>query len=98
MMEGKMLSATKKFETITAMVPDHRMANLYLLQKYARTFQYNKAIIELKKFIEIKEFPGLEDSLDEKAKQSGFNAALRFTAEALAEKSKIKFIPAGKIK
>ncbi|MGB5360904.1 MAG: adenylate/guanylate cyclase domain-containing protein [Eudoraea sp.] len=97
LMEGKFLSATKKFEIITAMVPDHRMANNYLLQKYARTFQHKKALIELKKFIEVDKFSGLEVSLDEKVKQSGFNAALRYAAEALAEQSKIEFIPAGKI-
>lgn len=97
LMEGKFLSATKKFETITAMVPDHRMANTWLLQKYTRTFQHKKAFIELKKFIEVNKFKGLEVSLDDKVKQSGFNAALRYAAEALAEQSKIKFIPAGKI-
>ncbi|MGB5386126.1 MAG: hypothetical protein WBN20_05010, partial [Eudoraea sp.] len=97
LMEGKMLSATKKFETITAMVPDHKMANNWLLQKYTRTFQHKKALIELKKFIEVDKFSGLEVSLDEKVKQSGFNAALRYAADALAEQSKIKFIPAGKI-
>ena len=97
LMEGKFLSASKKFETITAMVPDHRMANNYLLQKYARTFQHKKALIELKKFIEVDKFKGLEVSLDAIFKQSGFNAALRYAAEALAEQSKIEFIPAGKI-
>ncbi|MGB5356955.1 MAG: hypothetical protein WBN11_09710, partial [Eudoraea sp.] len=97
LMEGKFLSASKKFETITAMVPDHRMANTWLLQKYTRTFQHKKALIELKKFIEVDKFKGLEVSINEKIKQSGFNAGLRYTAEALAEQSKIEFIPAGKI-
>jgi class 3 adenylate cyclase/TolB-like protein/Tfp pilus assembly protein PilF len=97
MMEGKFLSATKKFETITAMVPDHRMANNWLLQKYARTFQHKKALIELKKFIDVEKFPGLEESIDDIAKKSGFNAALRYAAEALEEQSKTKFVPAGKI-
>lgn len=97
MMEGKFLSATKKFETITAMVPDHRMANSWLLQKYTRTFQHKKALIELKKFIEAEKFPGLEESVDEIAKKSGFNAALRYAIEELTEQSRIRFIPAGRI-
>jgi hypothetical protein len=49
--EGKFLSASKKFEEAIAMVPDHAMANGYLLQKYTRTFQYKKAIGELKIFV-----------------------------------------------
>ena len=97
LMEGKFLSATKKFETITAMVPDHRMANSWLLQKYARTFQYKKALTELKKFIDVEKFLGLEESIDEVAKQSGFNAALRYTVEELSEQSEIRYIPAGKM-
>ncbi|MGB5226729.1 MAG: adenylate/guanylate cyclase domain-containing protein [Eudoraea sp.] len=97
LMEGKFLSATKKFEIITAMVPDHRMANSWLLQKYARTFQHKKALIELKKFIDVEKFPGLEESIDEIAKQNGFNDALRLTIKEMTEQSKIRFIPAGRI-
>jgi len=97
MMEGKFLSATKKFEIITAMVPDHRMANDWLLQKYARTFQHKKALIELKKFIEAEKFLGLEESIDQIAKKSGFNAALRYTVDELTEQSKISYIPASRM-
>ena len=97
MKEGKFLSATKKFEAITAMVPDHPLANLYLLNKYARTFQHKKAIVELKKFIGVNNFRGLEKLIDESFAINGFDATIRLTAEALAERSKTIYIPASKI-
>jgi len=73
------------------------MANDWLLQKYARTFQHKKALIELKKFIEAEKFLGLEESIDQIAKKSGFNAALRYTVDELTEQSKISYIPASRM-
>lgn len=97
MTEGKFLSATKKFEAVKVMVPDHPMANVYLLNKYARTFQHNKAIGELKKFIGVNNLSNLEELIDESFAINGFDATIRLTAEALAERSKTIYIPASNI-
>ena len=94
--EGKFLSATRKFEEIIAMVPDHSMANGYLLQKYSRTFQYNKAIDELKKFTQLY-LPNKGAIINESFAKNSFNATIRLTAEALAEEAKTRYVPASKL-
>jgi tetratricopeptide (TPR) repeat protein len=94
--QGKFLSATKKFEEITAMVPDHAMANGYLFRKYSRTFQYSKAVVELKKFVG-SYLPNKEALIDETYASGGYTAAVRRTAEALTERAKLSFVPPSKI-
>lgn len=92
--EGKFLSASKKFAAIASMVPDHPMANMYLLTKYSRTFQYKKAILELKKFIGPENRNELESQIDASFAADGFKAAVQTTAEGLAEIRNTRFFPA----
>ena len=95
--EGKLLSASKKFETVIDMSPDHRIGNLYLLHKHARTFQYKKAMVELKKFYLVHKYSGLETSMDKVFEQDGFGGALQLLANFLTKESKSSFVPASRM-
>lgn len=95
--EGKLLSATKQFETITDLEPDQAMANAYLLQKYTRTFQHRKALEELKKFVSERHLSGYEKLIDDTYSKNGFEAAIRATAESLGALSKTQFVPAAMV-
>ena len=90
--QGKLITAAKKFERLRKLEPNHPMLTRYLFAKYAQTFQYDKAIVQLKKMIYTKDNHDLFELIDRTYQETDFSNTLIVTAEALEELSKTQFI------
>lgn len=90
--EGKVLSAFKQFEKLKKLEPDHPMLNFYLLNKYAVSFQYDKAIEQLKKSIYLRDNKEIHQLIDETYQRTDFQTTVKTLATALEEIRKTEFV------
>ena len=90
--EGKLITASKKFETLAQMIPDHPMALEHLLRKYNVFNEKHKAIHQIKQ-INNKIFGiNMDDYIDRYYAQNGYKATLKAVADSLSNLYSLRYI------
>jgi len=90
--DGKLLSAAKHSERLKKIAPDHPMANMMLLRKYAALNKQKLATIELKKFVNRTGAPNLDIIIDKESNSGDFKSVVKSISTYLEEYSKEYFV------
>jgi tetratricopeptide (TPR) repeat protein len=93
--DGKLITAAKKFETLTELVPDHPISMEQLLRKYHLFNEKNKAINQIKKINSHLHDINLDDFIDDNYRKIGYSETVRSVADTLSSlyENDIQYVP-----